>query len=55
MIRAYMKLNALLENEVRGTQMFPALRYKNPLDTLKSFNFSKYEVLFTEPKHDISN
>ena len=29
--------------------------YNNPLDTLESLNLSKYEILFTEPLHDISN
>ena len=29
--------------------------YNNPLDTLESLNLSKYEFLFTEPLHDISN
>ena len=48
-------LNALLENEVHGIQRVPALMYNNPLDTLESLNLSKYEILFTEPLHDISN
>ena len=29
--------------------------YNSPLDTLESLNLSKYEILFTEPLHDISN
>ena len=29
--------------------------YNNPLDILESLNLSKYEILFTEPLHDISN
>ena len=28
--------------------------YNNPFDTLESVNLSKYEILFTEPLHDIS-
>ena len=48
-------MNALLENEVHGIQRVPVLMYNNPLDTLESLNLSKYEILFTEPLHDISN
>ena len=48
-------MNALLENEVHGIQRVPALIYNNPLDTLESLNLSKYEILVTEPLHDISN
>ena len=48
-------LNALLENEVYGIQRVPALMYNNPLDTLENLNLSKYEILFTEPLHDIGN
>ena len=48
-------LNALLENEVHGVQRVPALMYNNPLDTLASLNLLKYEILLTEPLHDISN
>ena len=29
--------------------------YNNPLRTLESLNVSKYEILFTEALHDISN
>ena len=48
-------LNAFLENEVHGIQRVPALMYNNPLDTLESLNLSKYEILVTEPLHDLSN
>ena len=48
-------VNALLENEVHGIQRVPALMYNNAFDTLESLNLSKYEILFTEPLHDVSN
>ena len=48
-------MNALLENEVYGIQRFLALMYNNPLDTLETLNLSKYEILVTEPLHDIGN
>lgn len=50
-----MKLDVLLENEVHGIQSVTTLMYKNPLDTLESLILSKYEVLNTEPLHNISN
>ena len=48
-------LQKLLENEMHGIQRVPALMYKNPTESLSNLNLSKYEILFTEPLHDISN
>ena len=48
-------LKELLACEVHGIQSVPALMFSCPNSTLEELNLQMYEVLGTEPLHDISN
>ena len=48
-------LKALLACEVHGIQSVPALMSSCPNSTLEELNLQMYEVLGTEPLHDVSN
>ena len=48
-------LQIKLQNEMHGIQRLPALLYNFPNSTLNDLNLSTYEILCTEPLHDVSN
>ena len=48
-------LETKLEEIMRGIQRLPALMYYNPQNDIHQINLETYEILFTEPLHDISN
>ena len=45
----------LLDLEMHGLQRLPALSFDNPQKTLKEVGLETYEVLNSEPLHDISH
>lgn len=51
MLRVY--LDALLNDTLRGVTRVPALLLINPTQSLSSLNLGAYEVLASEPLHDI--
>ena len=48
-------LETKLEEIMHGIQRLPALMYYNPHNDIHQINLQTYEILFTEPLHDISN
>jgi len=48
-------LHALLVAEMHGIQRVPALFILNPLLDITKSPLHRYEIMFTEPLHDISN
>ena len=48
-------LKELLDEEMHGIQRLPALMFFRPHLTLAQLNLQSYEILSTEPLHDISN
>ena len=48
-------LETKLEEIMHGVQRLPALMYYNPHNYIHQINLQTYEILFTEPLHDISN
>ena len=48
-------LSDKLEEAVHGIQRVPALMFFNPTSNLADINLDLYEILFTEPLHDIWN
>ena len=49
------RLSDKLEEAAHGIQRVPALMFSNPTSNLADINLDLYEILFTEPLHDISN
>ena len=49
------ELQKLLTKEMQGKQRVPALLYNHPQAQLKDLGLDKYEVLPTEPLHDIGH
>ena len=47
-------LQTKLEQEVKGIQRVPAIIFENPLADCNKFNLINYEILGTEPLHDIN-
>lgn len=48
-------LQSKIEDTMHGIQRVPALMYEEPLQGLNFFNLNNYEILSTEPLHDVSN
>ena len=48
-------LQNILDDTVHGIQRFPTILYGNESVSLADINLQDYEILFTEPLHDISN
>ena len=46
-------LENLLNKELKGTQRVPVILIDKPLAEMKEINLEKYEVVSTEPMHDI--
>ena len=48
-------LQNLLDTEMDGIQILPALLFDNPLTTLDEVGLDQYEILNNEPLHGISH
>ena len=48
-------LNQRRMHGMHGIQRLPALMYYNPHTDIQQINLQTYEIIFTEPLHDISN
>ena len=53
-IATKMLLQTQLGQEVKGIQRVPAIIFENPLADCNKFNLINYEILGTEPLHDIN-
>ena len=48
-------LQTKLAQEVKGIQRVPAIIFENPLADCNKFNLINYEILGTEPLHDVND